>query len=162
MFVCTGNTCRSSMAEGLLKNVIKNNSVLKDEYIVTSSGVHAFEGEPASVNSINVLSQKYGIDISKHKAKVINKKSIEEAFLILTMTKTHKDAVLSVFPEANGKIFTLKEYVSDEAFEKGYGMDIVDPYGGNVGVYEKCAEELESAISKLGLKLVNFYNEKYT
>ncbi|MCL6558800.1 MAG: low molecular weight protein arginine phosphatase, partial [Firmicutes bacterium] len=134
LFVCTGNTCRSCMAEGVFKDVLKKRPELSREYEVASAGIAAFDGDAASLNAVKVLMDEWGIDISSHRARILTKEDVEEAYLILTMTRGHKKAVVSMYPGAEAKVFTLREFVSDTGAAKEYGeynyaLDIPDPYG---------------------------------
>jgi Protein-tyrosine-phosphatase len=155
MFVCTGNTCRSCMAEGLLKEALKG--VSGEEKILPSSrGIHAFDGDPASSHSIMALKKLWGIDISLHKAKALSETDAEEADLILTMTRQHRDVLRQIYPQKITEIFTLKEYVYPDMAPQSSEVDISDPYGMPYGVYEGCAIELQNCIKLLVNKLSFF------
>lgn len=141
LFVCTGNTCRSPMAEGILKSMIKSG----DNIHILSAGIFAYEGESASKEAIEAM-KRMGIDISAHVSHPISERLIDEADLILTMTKQHMDMLLRMHLSARGKTHTILGYT-------GKSGDIADPYGGNAEVYDVCAKELYSAVEAIYKKL---------
>lgn len=138
LFVCTGNTCRSPMAEGILKDLSYKNNLNIQVY---SAGIFALEGDISS-NSITAL-DKIGIDISDYKAKPITNNMLQSADLVLTMSKSHKEYLLHQHPNYEDKIFTLKEYVykNDE--------DIMDPYGGDLKLYLEVRNDILKSIMDL-------------
>ena len=153
LFVCTGNTCRSSMAEGLFRHMIIENG-LEDEINVESAGVYALSGESASNQAIEAM-RKQSIDISNHRSRQLTKEMIENADLILTMTNSHKKAILSMDNRAREKTYTLTEY----AYGEGRNTDIMDPYGAPVQVYEKSLIEIKNALIKI-LEKINIKNKE--
>lgn len=151
LFVCTGNTCRSTMAEGFFKYLLEKDSVLKENFTVSSVGIGAFDGDPASRESIKVLSNDWNIDITSHAAKRLDKADLEDAYLILTMTTGHKQYLSEVYPHIKSKTFTLKEYLLADG--TGGSPDISDPYGYPENVYRHCALEIKESVEKLAEKL---------
>ena len=137
MFICTGNICRSAMAEVLLKTKSEN---CKNEIEVYSCGVFAEDGARASSKSIEILKEKYNVDLTQHKATHIRNSNIEEMDLILCMTLAHKIMVVQMYPKLKDKIYTLKEYA------KMQDMDIKDPWGLSSEVYERVAKEINDCI----------------
>lgn len=106
LFVCTGNTCRSPLAEGLCRMMAKREGLALD---VRSAGVSAMEGAPVSRHSGDILREKDAWD-GLVGSRSLRRDEIEWADLILTMTMSHKQAVIGRHPEALDKVFTLKEY----------------------------------------------------
>ena len=159
LFVCTGNTCRSPMAEGIFNHAVSRREDLAGRFASFSAGLSADEGEPASENSIKVLRDEWGIDISEHRSRRLDGCDVEAACLVLAMTRGHKDALMSAFPIARQKTFTLKEYAlfagqrSCCPQEYDYAFDIPDPYGGSLQVYKICAWEIKEAVGRLLEKL---------
>ena len=157
LFVCTGNTCISSMAEGLFNHIVKNEVDGLEDYSAVSAGIFAYEGDGANPKSIKVLKEGYGIDITSHRARRITNSDMEDAHLILTMTKDHRDTLVELYPGARDKIWTLKEFVSKDESDRNSGnpfeWDIPDPYGMPEEIYERCARTLKEAIDKLILRL---------
>lgn len=140
LFVCTGNTCRSPMAQALLTKLWAEEN--RDEKImVMSAGLFTSDDMPASAEAIQVM-QEQGIDISEHKSKQLNEEIIKQANLILTMTDAHRRAVIDKFPNYESLVYTLTEYMN-------YTGDIVDPYGRGVSAYYETAAQLKELMAEL-------------
>jgi protein-tyrosine phosphatase len=146
LFVCTGNTCRSAMAEGIFRDMLKNINNIN----VSSAGISAFEGDRANDKAAEALMEN-NIDISGHKARQLTADMIKNSGLVLTMTKSHKMMILNAFPDEKNKIFTLKEYAMAVSGENtdGKNLDIADPFGMDYNVYKKCMLEIKSELIKI-------------
>ncbi|MDQ0269269.1 low molecular weight protein arginine phosphatase [Cytobacillus purgationiresistens] len=136
LFVCTGNTCRSPMAEAIL------NSRGFSGVEARSAGIYAANGSDASAHTKQVLLEE-GIEIN-HDSSMLTDELVDWATHILTMTNGHKSAILQQFANANGKTFTVKEYAHGQL-----NRDIIDPYGGPLALYKQTFLELNSDIEKI-------------
>ncbi len=148
MFICTGNICRSAMAEAMLKKMLQDRH--KENVEVYSCGISADDGDIPTENAVEVM-KEYEIDLKKHRATNIYNSNIKNMDLILCATMSHKLAVQRIYPELANKIFTLKEYVGIK--DEIYGVDIKDPWGYNLKTYENCAKEISECLEKLISKI---------
>lgn len=133
IFVCTGNTCRSPMAEYLLADFCRKNNI---EIEVCSRGIACSNGRPISENSRVVL-QEIGIDASGHKSQSFIMRDLFEADIIITMTKAHKYILMEQF-NAGENVKTFSD-VCDV-------RDIIDPYGCDLNYYRYCRDLINQGI----------------
>ena len=148
MFVCTGNTCRSAMAEGFAQKEIAKKNLNITAY---SAGISAITGEHASYNTIAVM-KEYDIDMLFHTSTNIQDSNIQNMDLILCMTQKHKQILLFMYDALKEKILTLKEYC--ELDKNGTDTDIQDPWGYDTNTYRMCAAEISFCIDKLFEKII--------
>jgi protein-tyrosine phosphatase len=148
LFVCTANICRSPMAGVMFERLVRNKK-LSGRWTAASAGTWAQDGNRASANGRELMSN-WGMDLGKHRSRVVNPELLERADLILTMEKSHKEAILAEFKETAGRVFLLSEMV-------GENREIRDPYGGSMQEYHETAMEiaayLENGLPKI-LELV--------
>ncbi len=141
------------MAEGFFNELIKTVPGLSG-YIGESAGLTACEGDCASTEAVEVLMSEWNIDLSGHRARCLNQSILKDSYIILTMTRQHKEMILNVFPELEPVTFTLMEYAygrktNSKEKEYDFTLDILDPYGMNRQVYLKCARQIKDAVDKL-------------
>ncbi len=139
LFVCTGNICRSPMAEGLFRHLTAK---MGGKYRACSAGVGAVDGMPPSSHAVQAL-KELGIDISRQRSRALTAEMVREADLIFGMTHGHAHAVMLMYPQAAEKTFVLREF--DDTLDE-FEKDIGDPIGGSYQVYLRCRDEIEQGI----------------
>ena len=140
------------MAEAILKDKIEKNDTLRGKIEVYSAGTFAVNGDESTYSAIEVM-REYGIDLKGHRAINVAQSKIEEMDVILCATTSHKNMLISMYPNLKEKIFTMKEYAG---YEKS--LDIKDPWGYDIEVYRFCAAEIEECINIIIEKIIK--NEK--
>lgn len=140
--VCTGNTCRSPMAERLLSHALGAPDSGLEGFSVMSAGVSAFSGDAASGNAVRAL-KKVGLDLSDHRSRPLTSQLLEISDLVLTMTNAHKDIILSTNPELELPIHRFREWVTAGSKE------VPDPFGGPLDVYVETRDSLAEAVPSI-------------
>ena len=136
IFVCTGNTCRSPMAEGLMKKLLCDRGI--DGIEVSSAGLAAYPGDEVSEKSVNAA-KKYGVDISDHRSRRVNEYMLSNGVFVC-MTASHAEVLKPYLTE--NRLFIL-------------GSGIADPYGGTQEIYDLCAEEINTSLPELLHKIIS-------
>lgn len=128
-FVCTGNTCRSPMAEGIFRKLLEERNI--KDISCRSCGLAAFPGDSATPQAVEVLKER-GIDLSAHRSTVLNTYILDETDITVCMTVGHKNAIISVVPDC--RIIVP-------------AGGIPDPYGGDTDIYRECADRIEAFLN---------------
>jgi protein-tyrosine-phosphatase len=139
LFICTGNTCRSPMAEGLFQKAVADRA----DYEVSSAGVAASPGTPSS-SETNAILKKRGAALENFASRPVTNAVLSAATHVFAMTRGHLQALESRFPQHADKFYLVCEFV--EIPRKGNPTDVPDPIGMGRAAYEDVATVLESAI----------------
>lgn len=138
LLVCTGNTCRSPMAEAVLRNMLARRN---PETTVGSAGTGAWDGAPVSEGAY-LVSLEHGLDISNHVARLLTRELVEEASLIFTMARHHRSRVEEL--GGGAKVHLLGEF----AGMTGTAVEVSDPFGADIEAYRDTFIQLETLLSQ--------------
>jgi protein-tyrosine-phosphatase len=141
--LCTANICRSPMAAALLQHALAAQPEPLRSVQVISAGVSAHPGEPVSENSVTAL-KKVGLDIAAHRSQVVTQRMLDEALLVLCMTESHRSMILRQANPPPKNLFLFREFMT-----KPNDLEIPDPYGGPLRIYEAARDEMVEAIPSL-------------
>lgn len=146
LFVCTGNSCRSVMAEGLLKKYLKEAG--RNDIEVSSAGISAPENFPPTESTVEVMKLQ-GVNVSGHKSRNITPDIVRSADLILAMEDIHKEEVLRLVPEAAPKTHLLKEFGLESKKSDPEGIGIPDPIGKPGKDYQNSLNTIKKEIERI-------------
>ena len=144
LFVCTGNTCRSPLAEGIFRKLLADRLDCSPEelpergYTIISAGLAATNGSPAAPESVEVA-RRYGVDLESHSSRPLTDDLLAQTDRVYTMTHSHRDSILFAQPDAADRVSLLSR---DE-------RDISDPIGCGQSEYEACGEEIARHLEKI-------------
>lgn len=145
LFVCTGNSCRSVMAEALMRKRLYE--LGKNGIEVSSAGVMAVKGLPPTDETIKAMKEA-DVDVAEFKSKNATADMIKKADLILTMEPVQKDIIVKLVPQAAQKTFLLKEYANpSKILPKGFSVH--DPIGKPIADYRICRDEINAEIERI-------------
>jgi protein-tyrosine-phosphatase len=143
LVVCTGNICRSPMAEGLLRHALAGQPEPLRSLKVVSAGVAARNGEPISENSVTAL-KKAGIDISNLRAQALTQELLDNSLVVFGMTESHRAIIRMRARPAPANLHLFREFMPAPA-----DREIGDPYGGPLKIYEAARDEMVEAIPSI-------------
>lgn len=142
LFVCTGNTCRSPMAEGLFRKAIAG----RDDFAVSSAGVSATQGTPASPET-QCLLKKRGAALVNFRSRPVSEAILTAASHVFAMTESHLAVLEARFPQHADKLYLVREFAGIP--NKRAGIDVPDPIGMGPAAYEEVAKVLDAAIPSI-------------
>jgi glycine hydroxymethyltransferase len=137
LFVCTGNVCRSPMAEGIARELTRDDPTMQ----VKSAGIGAASGQTPSTHSVSVMDE-LDIDISRLRSKPITRELVEQADIILVMTYGHLDSMLMLYPQAAEKTFLIREFEENLPLDE---REVDDPIGQSESVYRRTRDQIYHA-----------------
>jgi protein-tyrosine-phosphatase len=165
VFVCTGNLCRSPMAEGMMRRALEERGC--DSIEVSSTGTWAYAGHPAMPEAIELL-KEMDVDISEHHSRPLDLTELADADLIVAMTSVHLRELKEMAPDCIDKVLLMKELVEIEMDgrdgapeqrlsallagrrpEPRRDLDVDDPIGLPISAYERCVRELQAGVDFL-------------
>ncbi len=140
LVVCTGNACRSPMAEGFLKKDLK----VEDGFEIASAGIFATDGLAPTPDAVHVMNEQ-GIDISAYSSTAFSSLLAKAADLVLVMSEEHKNFVIKAVPGIDKKVFLYKEFAGADGEDK----NIIDPIGQPVIVYRSVRDEIQNLTQEI-------------